>query len=163
MKSYTYLLLGSNSGNRELLLLEAVRMISEKIGPVADMSPVYETEPWGFRDEISFLNQVIKVQTELNPESVLHECLSIERILGRVRVEGQKGYASRIIDIDILLYDDLVINEKELVVPHPRMHLRKFTLLPLSDVAAQLVHPLLKKTISQLLSECEDPGKVVLF
>ncbi len=160
-KGYTYLLLGSNLGDREKFLEEAILLLSEKAGKIISWSSVYETEPWGFETQNSFLNRVILVQTDLMPEELLHVILEIERVMGRKRVK--EGYDSRIIDIDILFYDDLISHTDDLTIPHPRMHLRRFTLIPMEEIAPDFMHPLLRKTMSELLKDCEDQGKASLY
>jgi 2-amino-4-hydroxy-6-hydroxymethyldihydropteridine diphosphokinase len=149
-----YLGIGSNLGNRSANLEGAVNRIEKMIGHVVKSSSVYETEPWGFNSKQMFLNSVIEAETILSPDELLKTIHELESILGRKR--GEKQYASRVIDIDILLYDDLVVVEKNLVIPHPLMQERKFVLVPLCDIAPDLVHPVLKKTISVLLKECRD-------
>jgi len=153
-----YLGIGTNLGDREVNLKKAIAMVKEHIGAVKLASSVYETEPWGFKSENYFLNMVIEVETNLSPSGLLGRILMIESLLGRLR-EG-KEYKSRIIDIDILLYDKRVIKTKVLVIPHPRMHERRFVLIPLSEIAEDLIHPVLGKSIRELLGECPDKTKV---
>jgi 2-amino-4-hydroxy-6-hydroxymethyldihydropteridine diphosphokinase len=153
-----FLGIGSNLDNRENNLEEAVTKINEFIGKVVASSSVYETEPWGFQSEDEFLNMVVKVETELTPSGLLGRILMIESLLGRSR-KG-KQYMSRLIDIDILLYEDLIIDEISLKVPHPLMHNRKFVLIPLCDIEPELVHPVLNRTIASLLKSCEDKSRV---
>ena len=153
-----FLGLGTNLGNRENNLKEAVARINEYIGPVAKSSSVYETEPWGFHADEHFLNSVVKVETKLSPKDLLNAILFIEAMLGRIRSENQ--YSSRVIDIDILLYGNQVINYKDLKIPHPLMHKRKFVLVPLCEIEPELVHPVLRKTIKSLLEECKDKSLV---
>ena len=160
MEGHSLILLGTNLGNRELLLTKAIAMIGERCGDVLATSDVYETEPWGFVAENNFLNQVVSIKTKLCPHDLLKELLSIEAALGRQRDESIKGYSSRPMDLDILYYDDKVIDEEDLVVPHPRLHLRRFALLPLCDVAADYEHPIFKKTNAVLLEECQDTSEV---
>ncbi len=148
------LLLGSNLGNRQLVLREARINISKNIGEIVHKSSVYETAPWGFNVSDLFLNQVIEVKTRLQPNMLLARLLEIETSMGRLR--NRKTYQSRIIDLDILFYNDLVISEPDLVLPHPRLHLRKFTLIPLNEIASEYIHPVFGKTINTLLSECKD-------
>ena len=142
-----YLLLGSNLGNRELFLAQAVEAIEKAIAPIIKRSAVYQTPAWGKTDEPDYLNQVLLLPTDMPAREILNTILAIELQMGRERKEK---WGSRTIDIDILLYGDEVINEPDLVVPHPQMHLRKFALQPLSEIAPLLVHPVLKQTIQQL-------------
>jgi len=153
-----FLGIGTNLGDRELILKEAVSRIGENIGSVIRSSSVYITEPWGFQTNNEFLNMVVKIETEFIPSELIEKILMIESLLGRVRSERQ--YSSRIIDIDILLYGDLIIDEKNLKIPHPLMHKRKFVLVPLSEIDAELVHPVLKKSIGSLLDDCEDKSQI---
>jgi 2-amino-4-hydroxy-6-hydroxymethyldihydropteridine diphosphokinase len=156
-----FLGLGSNIGDRIKNLDEAVAGIKETVGDIVAYSSVYVAEPWGFESETGFLNRVICVETNLSPSGLLERALIIESRMGRLR-KGKK-YAPRIIDIDILLYDNLVIEEESLKIPHPLLHQRKFVLIPLCEIAPNLKHPLLKKTISLLLKSCPDRSKVVKF
>jgi len=153
--------IGTNLGNRQENLVKAVTGIRETIGHVLISSSVYETEPWGFQTTNQFLNIVLKVETNLEPSEVLKEILKIENMLGRIRVEKQ--YTSRLIDIDILLFGDRVIDDKDIKVPHPLMHERMFVLVPLCEIASDMVHPTLKKPFGTLLKTCEDKGKVRLY
>jgi len=153
-----FLGIGTNLGNRESNLEEAVARIEEYIGKVTRSSSVYETEPWGFQAEDEFLNMVVKVETKLTPSGLLGRILMIESLLGRVRSEKQ--YSSRVIDIDILLYEDLVIDEENLKIPHPLLHERKFVLVPLCEIEPELVHPVLNKSVATLLESCLDKSKV---
>jgi len=154
-----YLGIGTNLGEREHNLREALKMIGLQIGLLYTSSPVYETEPWGFDSDDKFLNMVIRVRTSLSPQAVLKETGLIEASLGRIRNEDQ--YTSRIIDIDILFYDDLIIDEVNLKIPHPGIAERRFVLVPLNEIAPDLVHPLSKKTVSSLLDSCPDTCKVL--
>jgi 2-amino-4-hydroxy-6-hydroxymethyldihydropteridine diphosphokinase len=153
-----FLGIGTNLGDRKDNLEQAVKRIEEHIGPVMKCSSVYETEPWGFKAENQFLNMVVKVGTKLAPSGLLGRVLMIEALLGRVR--GKERYSSRIIDIDILLYEGLIINEESLKVPHPLMPERKFVLVPLCEIASEMMHPVLKKTFGELLEMCVDKSAV---
>ncbi len=153
-----YLGIGTNLGDREENISEALRLIWEHIGQVKMLSSLYETEPWGFESESNFLNMAVEVSTRLKPSGLLGRILMIEAQMGRLR-EGRK-YVSRVIDIDILLYGDKVFEEKSLVIPHPKLHERKFALVPLNEITGGLVHPKLGKTIKALLKECPDKSKV---
>ena len=153
-----YLLTGCNLGDRHGLLERAKKIIVEKIGEIDKESSIYETAPWGFESEQDFLNQVIYVSTDLSPKEVLNKCLEIENELGRVR--QSEHYSSRTIDIDILFYNDEIINEQVLIIPHERLHKRRFTLEPLVEIAPDLIHPVIKKSLSDILKECNDNSEV---
>jgi len=153
-----YILLGGNLGDKQLIFSEARAMLSQQVGTITNQSAIYETEPWGFESTDIFWNQAIEISTDLSPEEVLPQTQQIEQALGRIRKANQ--YNSRTIDIDILFYDDQIIQTKNLVVPHPRIQERKFALAPLSEINPELIHPIFLKNIQQLLEECTDPLKV---
>ncbi|MDB5109689.1 MAG: 2-amino-4-hydroxy-6-hydroxymethyldihydropteridine diphosphokinase [Mucilaginibacter sp.] len=148
-----FFLLGSNLGDRQLFLQQAIAHIEKDIAPVIKKSAIYETQSWGKTDSPDYLNQVILLQTELSPQTILKNILDIERIIGRVREEK---WGPRTIDIDLLFYNSAIINEPGLQVPHPELHNRKFTLEPLAEIAPFFIHPILKKTILQLKNELND-------
>lgn len=154
-----YLLTGGNQGNRQALLHQARERIGQSLGSAQALaSPVYETEPWGHFAEAHpqpFLNQALLVHTPLSPFEALEATQQIEQELGRIRPKAD-GYTSRPIDIDLLIYDQLVMDTPRLILPHPRMHLRRFVLEPLCDIAPDLLHPVLHKTIRELLAELND-------
>ena len=152
-----YLLLGSNLGNRHQHLADAELLISSGIGKIMNASSVYESAPWGFTDQPAFLNKVLLIETALLPNDLMQKILATEIQLGRVRKEK---WHERIIDIDILFFDDQIIQTDDLTSPHPHLHERRFTLVPLNEIASQLQHPVLKKSIHQLLDECEDDSLV---
>jgi len=154
-----FLGIGTNLGEREENLRKAIKLIEEHIGSITEESSVYETEPWGFKSETSFFNMVIKVETNLTPSGLLGRILMIEAMMGRLR-EGQ-GYKSRIIDIDILFFGSRIFENKILKIPHPRIQERRFVLVPLSEIAGDLLHPVFKKSIQELLQECKDKSKVL--
>ena len=152
-----FLLLGSNLGNREENLKTALRQISERIGRVTALSSVYLSSAWGLKDQPDFLNQAIKIETPLDPAGLLLEIHAIEKAMGRKRKEK---WSSRIIDIDILYYDDLVLQQKDLRIPHDQISNRKFTLVPLAELSPEEVHPVLGLTNAEMLNRSIDDGKV---
>ena len=154
------LLLGGNQGDRVSLLLQAISEVARRIGTVSVASSVYETAPWGFEAEQSFLNQAIVVDTDLSAHEVLVEALDIEKDLGRIRKEGSKGYSSRPMDIDLIFYNSDVVDCADLQLPHPRMGLRRFVLTPLAQIIPDFRHPKIGKTMSQMLDECQDNSAV---
>ena len=158
-----FVLLGSNLGDRELLVNQACKMMGKRCGEIVAKSRLYESEPWGFKAEQWFLNQVVKIETTLSPDELMQELLEIEKELGRDRSVRHKGYVSRPMDLDILYFGNEIIDTQMVVVPHPRLHQRRFTLLPLCDVAPDFVHPVMNKTNLQLLDECQDAGKVHIY
>lgn len=151
--SIVYLLLGSNLGDRHLYLQQAIQRVAADVGRVVQGSALYETQAWGNTETPDYLNQIIKVETILQPEQVLDAVLNIEHELGRVREEK---WGARTLDIDLLFYDDIIINTPRLTVPHPYLHLRRFTLEPLAELSPALVHPVLKKAVSVLKDELND-------
>lgn len=148
-----YLLLGSNLGDRSKYLREGCNLITSEIGEIVKRSPVYKTASWGNTGLPEFLNQAVCVISDLPPRELLSRVLLIEKILGRNRLEK---WGSRTLDIDILFYDDEIINEPDLVVPHPLLHERRFALTPLQEIAPGLRHPVSGKKIKDLLSELSD-------
>lgn len=159
-----FVLLGSNLGDREHLVNQACKMIGERCGKIVAESSLYESEPWGFQSEHWFLNQVVEVQTQLSPDEMMRQLLEIEKELGRDRSTPHEGYVSRPMDLDILYWGDgLIVEGQHVIVPHPRLHQRRFTLLPLCDIAPDYIHPIMKKTNLQLLDECQDNGKVHIY
>lgn len=153
-KHIVYLALGSNLGNRKENLKEATTALSPQLD-VKAKSHIYETPPWGYEDQPKFLNQVLKAQTYLEPEPLLKHLKRLETALGR-KVSFPNG--PRLIDIDILLYDDLVMNTPLLTIPHPRMHERGFVLLPMLDIAPDIIHPLTKKSVREMVAACDLAG-----
>lgn len=154
----TYLSLGSNQGNKLENLQQAVDLIAEKIGSVVKISSVYKTESWGFISD-DFLNICIQIATSLNPEKLLKAIHEIEHSLGRTRT-SEAGFKARIIDIDVLLFDTEIIFSKELIVPHKDMLNRKFVLVPLAEIAPNLMHPITKQRMQTCLENCTDNSPV---
>ncbi|MFP4619712.1 MAG: 2-amino-4-hydroxy-6-hydroxymethyldihydropteridine diphosphokinase [Bacteroidales bacterium] len=154
------ILLGSNMGERYRQLDAALRLIGRHAGEVVRYSSIYESEPWGFQNANNFLNQVVAIDTGLVPRRLLETLQAIEDEMGKKRVSEKEAYSSRVIDIDILFYRDEVIETESLTIPHKLLHRRRFTLLPLNEIAADLIHPVFKKTIRQLLDECPDNSQV---
>lgn len=153
-----FLLIGGNMGDRKRYLLQATQKIQEQCGEIAAVSSIYETEAWGLKKQGTFLNQVLKLHTIQNAEALLQCLLSIETELGRYREEK---YGPRIIDIDILLYNDAVIDLAHLQIPHPQLPNRRFALQPLCEVAPSAIHPVTKKSMQQMLTECTDELQVI--
>jgi 2-amino-4-hydroxy-6-hydroxymethyldihydropteridine diphosphokinase len=149
-----YLALGSNLGDRQTLLERAIRLLASQI-QIRQCSPVYETAPWGYADQANFLNIVLEASSELSPEEILLALKGIEASVG-----SKAGFKNgpREIDIDILFYGNEIIDEDNLVVPHPRLHERAFVLVPMLDLNAEFVHPELGKTIRQLAEAVDKDG-----
>lgn len=155
-----YLLLGANLGNRQQTFTAARQSIIERIGLLRSQSGLYETAAWGVTDQPAYLNQVLIVETYLEPAAVLAHTQAIEQQLGRVRA---KKWGARVIDIDLLFYEDLIIKSSTLTLPHPLLHLRRFTLAPLAEISPNLIHPVLKQPIWSLLADCPDESEVIKF
>jgi len=153
-----YLLLGGNQGDRKKNLSEAKQQLVDKVGKIILKSSIYESEPWGFSNSDWFLNQVVVCQTGFTPVELLDAIQEIENNLGRVRKTMQ--YTGRTMDIDILFYDQLVLETERLSIPHKQIHNRKFTLEPLNEIAPDFIHASLQKPVYKLLSECKDRQKV---
>lgn len=148
-----YLLIGGNLGNRKENFSRAISLINEQCGSLTRSSSIYETEAWGITDQPSFLNQALEIVTELNARQLMRKILKIEKIMGRVRKEK---LGPRVIDIDILLFENEIHDLRFLKIPHPELQNRRFVLVPLAEINSGLQHPILKKTIAQLLEECPD-------
>ncbi|MFM9984958.1 MAG: 2-amino-4-hydroxy-6-hydroxymethyldihydropteridine diphosphokinase [Flavobacteriales bacterium] len=156
-----YLCIGGNLGERLDNLEETRDFLTFNFGDIEAESSIYETEAWGMQDTPPFLNQVIQLKTELSVEELLKEISELEEFYGRDR--SGEGYQSREMDVDILFYDDLVREDEVVIVPHPRLHLRKFVLVPLAEIAPQMIHPRLLKSVSELLRDSEDSGEAHKF
>lgn len=149
----TYLLLGTNLGNRLQNLQQAIVQIIAKVGRLEQQSPVYKTAAWGLKNQQAFYNQVLLLATPLKAQVLLRTVLAIEKDMGRIR---KKKWGERLIDIDVLYFNNAVIHTTHLTIPHPYLHKRRFTLVPLVTIAPDYMHPLLKKSNTQLLEECTD-------
>ena len=171
MLNAIYLSLGSNLGDRSQNILTAIQMLKEVGFNVTKKSSVYETSPWPVRDKSlnglkgvteqpDFLNLVLKGETKLSPEELLKKIKSIEKTMGR---ETSEKWGPRIIDIDILFYKKEILDTPSLIIPHPQLHKRAFVLVPLKEIAPRLIHPLLKKTVQQMLNNMNDKGSVLLY
>ncbi|MDQ6757403.1 MAG: 2-amino-4-hydroxy-6-hydroxymethyldihydropteridine diphosphokinase [Bacteroidota bacterium] len=156
----TCLLIGGNLGNRIENLNTAKAFIKKNIGKIKTASSIYEAAAWGITEQPDFLNQVLFVETEFSADQIMKKILSIENKMGRIRTEKN---APRIVDIDILFFNNDIINEKGLIIPHPEIQNRKFVLIPLAELSPDLFHPVIKKTVSKLLAECKDELDVKLF
>ncbi|MEO8759560.1 MAG: 2-amino-4-hydroxy-6-hydroxymethyldihydropteridine diphosphokinase [Bacteroidia bacterium] len=154
-----YLCLGGNLGNCLENLNRACQLINEKAGKLVQCSFIYQSQAWGMDAAPDFYNQVIKIETKFTAQQLISALLDIEKTLGRERIETI-GYQNRIMDIDILFFNDEVIKTDLLEIPHPRLHLRQFVLQPLNEIAPNFMHPLLQKTITELLMTCPDKGEV---
>jgi 2-amino-4-hydroxy-6-hydroxymethyldihydropteridine diphosphokinase len=154
MNHTVYIALGTNLGNRLANLRVAIASMPPEINALAE-SHVYETPPWGYEDQPAFLNMVVKAETSLEPEPLLKYLKQLEVELGR---EQNFRWGPRLIDLDILFYDDLVLDSPPLVIPHPRLHERAFVLVPLMDVAPDLVHPVFQRRVSDFLAEMDTQG-----
>jgi 2-amino-4-hydroxy-6-hydroxymethyldihydropteridine diphosphokinase len=153
-KNTVYLCIGGNLGEREANLEETREFLEFNFGDVVETSSVYESEGWEMENVPAFLNQIVKIETELTPLELLQEIAELEEFYGRERKTGI--YLSREMDVDVLLYNDETVETEKLIVPHPKMALRRFVLEPLCEIAPDLIHPVLKKTITELLKDCED-------
>ncbi|MGV3586819.1 MAG: 2-amino-4-hydroxy-6-hydroxymethyldihydropteridine diphosphokinase [Adhaeribacter sp.] len=156
----TYLLLGSNQGDREYFLTAATTQLALSVGVVQAKSKIYETAAWGLEDQPAFSNQLLQISTALAPEELLTQINLIEKDLGR---ERKIKWGARVIDIDILYYDHLTLNLPNLVIPHPRLQDRRFALMPLVELAPGFVHPISNKTNQVLLAECPDKLPVAIY
>ena len=155
-----HVLFGSNLGDKNEFFAQACLLINNRCGRVVAVSSAYESEPWGFETEEWFLNRLIVVETELEPDEMLRQLLEIEKELGRVRHPEAKTYTSRTADLDILYFGDRVMVSENIVVPHPRLHQRRFALVPLCELVPDFVHPVFHLTQTKLLERCPDASVV---
>lgn len=153
-----YLLLGANLGEPLEQIKSARQLITDLLGEIIDKSSIYQSEAWGIEDQPHFYNQVLSVKTAVPALEALQICQQVENTLGRVRKEK---WGARVIDIDILYYNHEIINVEQLTVPHPYLHLRRFTLEPLVEIASDYVHPVYLRTNTELLNSCTDTLSVV--
>lgn len=150
-------------GDKISTIEKSTHLIEKKIGTIEKISTFYESEPWGFDTNEWFINRVVAINTLLSPEELLKQLLAIESLLGRIRNTENKGYSSRTIDLDILFFNHEIIENKNLTIPHPRLHLRKFTLLPLVELYPDFIHPIFNQSLKALLDKCDDSSKVIHF
>ena len=154
------ILFGSNMGDKNKIYTQACLLINNRCGRIVAQSSAYESEPWGFEAKEWFQNRLIVVETELEPEAMMRQLLDIEAELGRVRHPEAGGYASRTADLDILYYGSRIVLTDSLTIPHPRLHQRRFALLPLCEVVPEFVHPAFNMTQTELLKRCFDFSEV---
>jgi 2-amino-4-hydroxy-6-hydroxymethyldihydropteridine diphosphokinase len=155
-----FLLTGSNLGDSIRHIYSAADSIDNTLGRVLKKSHIYRSESWGYKSSKVFYNQCIELETKFSPQAILEKVLKVEMDMGRVRIG--KGYSDREIDIDILFFGEEIIEDEELYIPHPRMHLRRFALVPMAEIALDFIHPVLKKSISELLTICQDKSLVTI-
>lgn len=155
-----YLLLGTNLGSRKINIEIALKHIRLNIGEIINKSSIYETEPWGFKNQPTFLNQAVCIKTNNSVDDVFRLTRNIETRIGRTK--SQKWHARKI-DIDILFFNDTVFKKEGLIIPHAELHNRKFTLIPLSEIAPKFIHPVLNNSIAKLLEVCNDSSQVEVY
>ena len=155
-----YLLFGSNQGDKLQLLEQACNYINNRCGMLVERSSLYNSEPWGFEAEEWFLNVLLVVETELDPDTLMDRLMDIERELGRVRHPEIEGYTSRTVDLDILYYGDQIVRTAKVTAPHPRLPERRFALMPLCELVPDFLHPESGLSQQQLLEKCHDTSKV---
>jgi len=159
--SKVYLSIGSNKGNRSVLINKAIDEIEKKVGIIISRSSIYQSKSWGF-DSNDFYNLCLLIDTDIMPKSLLINLKKIEKSMGREDVDG--SYSDRLIDIDILFYDNITTDLEDLKIPHPKIEIRKFVLVPMLEIADDYVHPILNKTIKELYNDCSDqdiPLKII--
>ena len=159
--SKVYLSIGSNKGNRSVLINKAIDEIEKKVGIIISRSSIYESKSWGF-DSNDFYNLCLLIDTDIEPKSLLINLKKIEKSMGREDVDS--SYSDRFIDIDILFYDNIITDSEDLKIPHPKIEIRKFVLVPMLEIADDYVHPILNKTIMELNNDCNDqdiPLKII--
>lgn len=155
-----YILFGSNQGDKKCLLEQACELIDTRCGMLVERSALYLSEPWGFEAEEWFLNALLVVETELEPDALMDSLMEIEQRLGRVRHPEKEGYSSRTVDLDILYYGNEVVRTEKVTAPHPRLHLRRFALMPLCELVPDFLHPEFNLSQEALLRRCPDTSTV---
>lgn len=155
-----YLLLGSNEGSRKQNLEQAIDQIGRNAGKITDKSSVYETEPWGLKEQDPFLNMAISISTSLTPQDLITCLKDIESAIGKIK---QIKWGPRTIDIDILYYDDLILESESLKIPHPQIFNRNFVLIPLLEIAGDYTDPVTGLTVDEMYDQCKDTGEVFIF
>ena len=158
-----FILFGSNQGDRMALLEQACTLINNRCGLLAERSSAYLTAPWGFEAETWFLNALLAVETELEPDALMDTLMEIEATLGRERDPAATGYQSRTADLDILYYGDRIVHTEKVTAPHPRLHLRRFALVPLCELIPDFLHPIFNQSQQQLLDSCPDTATIQLL
>ena len=159
--SKVYLSIGSNKGNRSVLINKAIDEIEKKVGIIISRSSIYQSKSWGF-DSNDFYNLCLLIDTDIMPKFLLINLKKIEKSMGREDIDG--SYSDRFIDIDILFYDNITTDSEDLKIPHPKIEIRKFVLVPMLEIADDYVHPILNKTIKELYNDCSDqdiPLKII--
>lgn len=160
--SITTIVTGGNLGNRYESLSEAARLVEIHIGDVLAKSAFYESDPWGFNSELPFLNQALVVSTKFSPHDLLAKTKHIEQQLGREEKTVKGNYCDRLVDIDIIFYNNLILYDApELIIPHPMMHKRRFVLEPINEIASKMIHPIKKLSVCALLHACVDESTVM--
>ncbi len=159
-KNIVYLLTGSNMGDRDDNMRQVNGLIEQYIGSITKASRLYETQAWGKTNQPDFINQALAVETPQYPSEVMKNILKIEGLMGRVRTEK---WNERVIDIDIMLYNEQIVNEPNLTIPHPHLHERNFALVPLMEIAGEVMHPILDMAIEDVYFECNDPLDVIMM
>ena len=160
MMERCFILFGSNMGDKNKIYTQTCLLINNRCGRIVAQSSAYESEPWGFEAKEWFLNRLVIVETELEPEEMMRQLLDIEAELGRVRHPEAEGYTSRTADLDILYYGSRIVLTESLTIPHPRLHRRRFALLPLCELVPEFVHPAFNLTQTELLKRCFDFSEV---
>jgi 2-amino-4-hydroxy-6-hydroxymethyldihydropteridine diphosphokinase len=155
-----FLITGGNIGDRKKNLEVAAALVEKRIGKIIRSSKIYETDAWGITNQSSFYNQVLIVESNFSANKVMQKILKIEKEMGRIRTIKN---AARIIDIDILFFNNETVNKQDLIIPHPEIANRRFVLVALNELVPEMIHPVLKKSIADLLSTCKDPLKVAPF